>query len=591
VPLPALSLSGEAGTAGGPPAGTLVGREDGRAARGPSRLNADVALALLLFGAAFAYLSSLPHSLNGTDESYFLYEAKRIRDGEVMYRDFFQYVTPLSSYAMAGLYWLFGTSIATAHGGMAAVNAAAAVILYGVARRMGVRREIAVLVPLAQVAIGNSTFPYASWHWFSTFWTALLLFVFVPGDWGERPRRAVLPGIVAGLLIGTQQQRGAPVAVGAYAVLLLDHVIDRRYAGVWQWRALAMRLLYFSAGMALILVPVLALFVVMSGPQAMYIALVQFPLVNYRSHYRTTWGALSVQASGFATYTLPRVLTWSPLATLLPTLEGAGQVWRGVERRRVRSLTTLVVLSIFCALSIWYFPGLAHVAFIAGGFWVCAAVGAEWMLSALGRLRWTRMAGVTAAAAVGVILVAHLVSYARMLWRQYPFPGETAFGRVDFSAEWEVAFVDSVRALLRESHAEEIFSYPPFSSPYLTLGVHNATRYQHFDAIVFPPQQTHEVLSVLRQRPVPYVVMYWFFARPRDPVIQFIKEHYDPVRLPALSAYGSSAPALYRRKGLAGSADGNGGAAEPQGDAGGGASSRGGASLGGGSSGVASAGR
>jgi len=59
----------------------------------------DAALALLIFAAAWAYLASLPRYLGGADESYFLYEAKRIRDGEVMYRDFFQFTTPLAESA------------------------------------------------------------------------------------------------------------------------------------------------------------------------------------------------------------------------------------------------------------------------------------------------------------------------------------------------------------------------------------------------------------------------------------------------------------------------------------------------------------
>jgi hypothetical protein len=54
-------------------------RHDPRADDG--RVDATAA-ALLLCGTVM-YLSSLPHNLGVTDESYFLYEAKRIREGEV----------------------------------------------------------------------------------------------------------------------------------------------------------------------------------------------------------------------------------------------------------------------------------------------------------------------------------------------------------------------------------------------------------------------------------------------------------------------------------------------------------------------------
>ena len=53
------------------------------------------------------YLRQLPRSLHPADESFFLYEAKRVRDGEVTYRDIFQFVVPLSSYALAALFWIW----------------------------------------------------------------------------------------------------------------------------------------------------------------------------------------------------------------------------------------------------------------------------------------------------------------------------------------------------------------------------------------------------------------------------------------------------------------------------------------------------
>src|SRR5262249_12427070 len=59
---------------------------------GPDGRVIDVACALLLFTAVLVYLLLLPRHLQVGDESYFLYEAKRIRDGEVMYRDIFQFV-------------------------------------------------------------------------------------------------------------------------------------------------------------------------------------------------------------------------------------------------------------------------------------------------------------------------------------------------------------------------------------------------------------------------------------------------------------------------------------------------------------------
>ena len=79
-------------------------------------------LPLLIFAGTVAYLVAMPRTLGWSDEAYFLYEAKRIAEGEVMYRDIFQFVTPGASYIMALLYLVFGTTITTAHVAKAVVH-------------------------------------------------------------------------------------------------------------------------------------------------------------------------------------------------------------------------------------------------------------------------------------------------------------------------------------------------------------------------------------------------------------------------------------------------------------------------------------
>ena len=122
------------------------------AAQSP-RDTADHLIVVVLFLAVVAYLAALPRYLGPADESFFLYEARRIREGDVMYRDFFQFVAPAAWYAMAGLFWLFGTSMATARLSMAVLHAGTAVLLYLTCRRMGVRHAIAALAPIAYVAL------------------------------------------------------------------------------------------------------------------------------------------------------------------------------------------------------------------------------------------------------------------------------------------------------------------------------------------------------------------------------------------------------------------------------------------------------
>src|SRR5262249_24245044 len=107
----------------------------------------DAGLGLLIFALTVAHLARLPHNLGGFDESFFLYEARRIREGETMYRDFFQFVTPVAWYVMALLYWLFGTTMTTARTGMAVIHGVTAVVLYLTCRTLDIRRPLALLVP------------------------------------------------------------------------------------------------------------------------------------------------------------------------------------------------------------------------------------------------------------------------------------------------------------------------------------------------------------------------------------------------------------------------------------------------------------
>ena len=508
----------------------------------------DAALALLIFAAAWAYLASLPRYLGGADEAYFLYEAKRIRDGEVMYRDFFQFTTPLASYAMAGLYWAFGTSMGTARIGMAAVNAATAVLLYAAARRLGVRQAIAAAVPLAQLALCFSTFPYASWHWFSAFWIALIALLTLDGAWAERPRRALAIGVAVGLLIATQQQKGAAFAIGVGIVFVLDHFIDRVYGIATPWRQLARRLAYFGAGIAVITAPLLAGFAMVSGVEPLYAALVRFPLVSYRHVFRSRWGNLPVSIAGYGEYTLPLVLQWSRLTIALPAAQAAVEIVRRRNRRQARALCALSGLAVSSALSIAYYPDLIHVAFIAAVFWLCLAAGLEWVCAAL-PAAWSRWCGrlIGAAACAGLLL--HLAAYARLLRTQFPLSYESAFGRVALQAEWEVIFLEQAGKHLRNARATKAYSYPSLSSVYLLLGVDNPTRYQYFDALVSPAQHQADVLAVLEHGDAPYVIMYWFpFVRPRDPIVRFIQQHYEEIPIPELQAVAPLPPViLYAR--------------------------------------------
>ena len=79
---------------------------------------------LLVAGLSFAYLLTFPLAIGKADESHLLYGAKRILDGEVIYRDFFEIITPLAFYLFAAIYRIAGTTLLAARVGMAIIEAA-----------------------------------------------------------------------------------------------------------------------------------------------------------------------------------------------------------------------------------------------------------------------------------------------------------------------------------------------------------------------------------------------------------------------------------------------------------------------------------
>jgi hypothetical protein len=510
---------------------------------------ADAILAILLFGAAAVYLASFPRSLNHADESYFLYESVRIRNGEVMYRDIFQFVTPLASYLMALLFWLFGTSIGTAHLATAALHGLTVALLFCICRRLEIRREIAVATSLAYLAVCQPTWPYASPHWFSTQAVLWIVLALITARWHGHPRGSVPVGIAAGVLAGIQQQKGVVMAAGVVAIFVADHLVRTRLSN--RAPALPQRLLYFVAGLAAVVLPLLVVCVAVAGIEPVYEALVRFPLVSYPNTLRVGWGRLNFLAKPYAELTFPIFLRWLPLV-LIPMV--GRWCWYAVTatgQHQQRMLSVLIVTAAASAVSILYYPDLIHIAFIAPVFLLCIAQTAQWALERVARTWAAPVAGLLAVATL-LVLVPRLASNYTRAWWLYPVSHDTAFGRLDFSGRFYPALNDEVQRRLEDVPGREIYAYPNFSGIYLTAAANNPTPFQFFIASQSPAEHTRRVLSILHQRSLPYVIGVTLFMKPQDPVVRYIEENYEPVSVPGTEGVDEFPVAfLYRRKDLA----------------------------------------
>jgi hypothetical protein len=501
----------------------------------------DWAIALTLFAGTLLYLWILPHSLGGADESFFLYEAKRIRDGEVMYRDFFQFVAPLAWYVMAALYWLFGTDMATARIAMGAVHGVTAAISYLACRRIGVRRELALIVPLAYVAICQPVWPYASPHWFSTCLIVVLLWLALSPaalpSVSDGRRRALRLGIVGGLLICVQQQKGAVLAAGLAILVFADYLLAAPRPSFSLRRAVE-RLAFLAGGTLLVVGPVFAVTIAAAGWEPVYRDVVLFPLQEYRPS--TNWSSVSFLSVAFVAYTWPKLLSYLPVVLVVPFARAAWQLLRRDPHEQLRALMTLVVLGGFSVLSILYYADFIHLAFVAPVLLVAAAESSEWLLRHLGAGAPARATGWVLAGLLAVSLGRQLYDNTTRQWATFPVSHQTAFGRVDFTVAWEAQFVDTLRGLLDKTPSRELFCYPFLASPYLTAAGRNPTPYQHLAPSQSPRQQIDEATAILKAHPPPYIVAAPMLLTPGDPIGQLINDAYEFIPIP-----GTSMPSIW----------------------------------------------
>jgi hypothetical protein len=508
---------------------------------------ADLLLAALLFGVTTLYVSVQPRNLSPADESVYLYQAKRVLEGAVLYRDVFEITTPGWMYLMAALFALFGVDLATARVASAVLHGITAVLIYLAARRLAVRPGLAWPPALAYLVVAQPAWPIASQHWLGTLLTMLLLAT-CAGQPGPRPRWSFWPGVVIGLLIGVHQQRGVLVGGGIVVWLVVDHLVQlvqRRGAAEAPSPPLLPRLAWLALGVALVVMPLGIAMIAAAGFAPVWHALVVHPMLNYGSVNQAPWGQSGGLLTELGSFTFPRLLKYLPVILIpdlarLAVLVASRQV--GDEARR---LILLVLFAATSMLSIAYRPDYVHIAFIAPVFFIAAAELLDWAVDAAGpaRAQTLRAAGWCAGALLVLICAVRLQHNLERSRALYPVSRETAFGHVDFASPLEAQLYDKLDELLGAAPSREIFCYPVVSYLYLMLDADNPTRYQFLLRGYSTPAQMDEVVSVLEQRRLPYIVAFTPSIRPDDPILLYLRRDYEP-----LADAGAIGQGIFRRK-------------------------------------------
>lgn len=481
---------------------------------------------VLVAGLALAYLLTYPLAIGGADESHLLYGAKRILDGEVIYRDFFEIIPPLSFYLFAGIYRIAGTTLLAARAGMAAIEAVGCALLFHLVRRVAGVPE-AALATLIFAGVCIPTWPYASPHWISTVLALLIAAVTLARSGSASSRgRPLAAGLLAGIAVCVQQQRG--VFLAAWLPLAL-WVLARPLGPGTRWRTLATQFAWGAVGGAAVLVAVLGHAARMASPALLFDALYGFSMKYYHPPGvgHVPWAAVFPVTEVRAGSTWIWLLRVSPLV-----LVGEGLLvaiaWRRLDRL-VLERACLWLLAALMTLSVGYLPDFIHVSFVLP---ILLIPGAS-LLHALRCARtWDRVPLgrrlVTAAvwlAALGVLGqgIAN-VAYADAI---APIRLETAFGPVRADPAMARLF-RAVRAhLVREPDGRSwLYSYPDDAWLYLTVPGDDPTPYSII-AGFYPPERMREVLDPLRAGRAGTVVV--FVPLATDSIPKLVAEDYDLV--------------------------------------------------------------
>lgn len=489
----------------------------------------DGVLAAAIFIVTVGYLALWPYNLGPADEAIHLYESKRLLDGEVLYRDVFEMITPGYMYLMALLFGIFGADVATARLAQAVIHGVSAVLLYAASRRLGVRPMLSWPVSLAYLVIAQPAWPIASQHWLSTSIMFVLLWASID-RLRERPRAAVLPGLVLGMLNAVQQQRGLIIAVGLFVWVGLDAALERRYQRRPIWAMLRGRWMWLVGGTLLVMVPILLVAVAMAGFGPPWRALVIFPLFDYHGSTHCPWGDVNIMTAKQASYTFPQVLKYLPLALVIPALRLLVLATQKRSEPEARRLLLLVTFCVTSMCSIFYFPDFAHIAFIAGGFLVTLAETGEWLAARLRAPLAVRR--VAAGAATAVLLAAAATRLQANLARvraDHPFERTTAFGTIALASELEAELYDVVNELMATVPSRVLYCYPVISHLYLMTDSHNPTPYGFLSPGYSGPDLIQHVVEILKTKQPPYIVFFRQLTHAVDPISAYIREFYQPI--------------------------------------------------------------
>lgn len=244
---------------------------------------AQIVLALAMIGAAALYLyPTMIAPLNIYDEGIIVYGATRVMWGEIPYRDFWTQYSPAQLYVLAGLFQVFGATIAVERGWDVAVRAVLAFVMFLLAARLTTRNVAFIVWLIGGLWVtyyGFFGYPIFAGLLFSLFSIYTLIRAFAqPRPW------LLLSGLSLGVAALFRHDMAVYCAAAQSLVLLpfafvkwthKDDILIRRIATVVR------TVLPFVMGALVVVGPVALFFVVNAPLNELIQQLFLFPLIEF----------------------------------------------------------------------------------------------------------------------------------------------------------------------------------------------------------------------------------------------------------------------------------------------------------------------
>jgi hypothetical protein len=497
-----------------------------------------------------SYQLAFPLVIGRADESVLLGGAARIMAGDVIYRDFFEFLTPLGFYFYAGVLAIGGTTLLAARVAAAITNGVSTALVFALARRIAGPLEAAVAA-LTVAVVCLPAWPYASPHWLSTTLHLGVASVLLSERLRDSSRlRPAIAGVLGGTACCVQQQRGVYVAAWAVTSILVL-AFDQPSAG--RWRRTRREVAWLAAGGVGVTVLVLGYAASSSSPRALYDALVRFVFESYGGFvHPVPWASMAFLAKPWFATLWPRVFRWAPALLVVEgmTLLHAG--WYGPFGHRERLRLCLLLLAMLAALSMRYLGDYIHVAYVMPFLLIPAARVLHALRSVPIMSRSiARAATICVNAVLLVVLLAEGGGSLARARAAAPLTIDTAFGTLQGDTD-QARLVAAVRSAVdRDPPGERLlYVFPGDAWLYLAAGARNATPF----AIIWPgynsQAQFDELLADVRRRRPGTLVVNTVAAPEDDPVRRALERGYDVVaQLPGYRVYRRhdlSAPAEQR---------------------------------------------